>query len=401
MAHMSNITVAVLPIRRLLEIKRTDGTLDYPEGIFLKEVLGALGFNYRLLVPEDKEFGRFINGSWTGLIGMVHRGEADLACNHLTITEQRMEAVDFSTPYRYSPITFGIGKTASEATKNAYIHPFHLSVWLCFLGCLILMSSLLWNFLKGRYSFGKLNLELIAHSLKQPLTVKCRNSFCVKTQLILWSYLSMVLGTCYTGTLLSYMTVPMKPKNIETFKELSEAVKKGTHRCFALKGSNQVPLLLSKDELYLQELGKAIDKNNWYFPVKNLYKAGRLIDQYTALILTWSDVDSYVQGSSAVTSKDSIAKVSAAIAVGRDFCCKRKLNQIISRLVGSGIIEKLNEFDAFKNRLTLSRYRNQEQMHPISIEDLSGILIFLVVGLCVSLLVLFGELLIYSKIKCF
>lgn len=43
----------------------------------------ALGFSYQLLPPEDGEFGtRLPNGTWTGVMGMLHCNEAYLAITH-------------------------------------------------------------------------------------------------------------------------------------------------------------------------------------------------------------------------------------------------------------------------------------------------------------------------------
>ena len=77
MTHASNITVAVLAVPHFLEI-RPGGDLSGSEGTFLKEVLVALGANYRVLIPDDFEFGRLINGSWTGAIGIAKYFVSDL-----------------------------------------------------------------------------------------------------------------------------------------------------------------------------------------------------------------------------------------------------------------------------------------------------------------------------------
>ncbi|GIY77577.1 hypothetical protein CEXT_233911 [Caerostris extrusa] len=39
------------------------------------------------------------NGTWSGIIGMVARGEADMGLTYLAIMEDRSKFVDFSTPY--------------------------------------------------------------------------------------------------------------------------------------------------------------------------------------------------------------------------------------------------------------------------------------------------------------
>lgn len=128
--------VAVLYLKYFMELRRTaDSRLEITggvEGLFLKDVLEKLGREYRLVVPEDHELGRLgPNGSWTGLVGMVQRGEADLASGFITVTEQRNKAVDFSIPYRNLPPSFAIGKPKQRLLKNAFLLPFKVEVWVC------------------------------------------------------------------------------------------------------------------------------------------------------------------------------------------------------------------------------------------------------------------------------
>ncbi len=52
------------------------------------------------IVPSvDGRFGvKTDNGSFNGVIGMVHRGEAFAGINCLSLTRDRAEAADFLTP---------------------------------------------------------------------------------------------------------------------------------------------------------------------------------------------------------------------------------------------------------------------------------------------------------------
>lgn len=39
------------------------------------------------------------NGTWSGLLGELHRGAKDLAINYFTVTTERAEDFDYSVPY--------------------------------------------------------------------------------------------------------------------------------------------------------------------------------------------------------------------------------------------------------------------------------------------------------------
>jgi len=55
-----------------------------------------LGFTYTLEPVADEKYGtRNEDGSWTGMIGAVNNGDADMALADMTITSTREEVVDF------------------------------------------------------------------------------------------------------------------------------------------------------------------------------------------------------------------------------------------------------------------------------------------------------------------
>ncbi|KAG8180275.1 hypothetical protein JTE90_013528 [Oedothorax gibbosus] len=105
------LVVAVLASKFIIELNMTEySRLELSggwEGLFLRDLLQGLGLEYRVVMPADRNYGFLLpNGTWTGLIGMVHRGEADLALGALVITENRLRYVDFSVPYNINPLTF-------------------------------------------------------------------------------------------------------------------------------------------------------------------------------------------------------------------------------------------------------------------------------------------------------
>lgn len=66
-----------------------------------------LRFSYELVFPRDGEYGRLLpDGNWTGLVGMIHHGDAGIIIDDLSITESRSKAIDFSQPYFTDRWTF-------------------------------------------------------------------------------------------------------------------------------------------------------------------------------------------------------------------------------------------------------------------------------------------------------
>ncbi|ELU04180.1 hypothetical protein CAPTEDRAFT_101496, partial [Capitella teleta] len=60
----------------------------------------TVGFDYEIRLVRDGQYGMLgPMGYWDGMIGEVHREEADLAAGPLTITPRRLEVVDFTEPF--------------------------------------------------------------------------------------------------------------------------------------------------------------------------------------------------------------------------------------------------------------------------------------------------------------
>ncbi|XP_045138913.1 uncharacterized protein LOC123520582 [Portunus trituberculatus] len=77
----------------------TEGDEQRLEGVelrLLQYAASALNFSYRLIMPEDGEWGRPVNGSWTGKVGQVLKKRADLAVGGLVYTKERAEVVQYS-----------------------------------------------------------------------------------------------------------------------------------------------------------------------------------------------------------------------------------------------------------------------------------------------------------------
>ncbi|XP_071567599.1 glutamate receptor ionotropic, kainate 2-like isoform X7 [Temnothorax nylanderi] len=73
----------------------------------IQEMSKMLGFNYTFEVQADNDYGSLnnITKKWSGMLGKIIDGKADLAITDLTITATREEAVDFTSPF------MNLGKT--------------------------------------------------------------------------------------------------------------------------------------------------------------------------------------------------------------------------------------------------------------------------------------------------
>ena len=68
-------------------------------GQLWKAIAKTLQLNFTLVDVTDEYGSRDENGSWTGMIGMLHRNEADIAVADFTPTKERYQVADFIMPF--------------------------------------------------------------------------------------------------------------------------------------------------------------------------------------------------------------------------------------------------------------------------------------------------------------
>ncbi|KAJ3586274.1 hypothetical protein NHX12_012674 [Muraenolepis orangiensis] len=98
----------------------------------ISEISRKLGFSYKVHLVKDDHYGALdASGSWSGMIGEVMRGEADLAVAPLTITASRERAVDMSTPFMQTGLSFLLRKdVAFEEHRLGFTSPFSVEMWV-------------------------------------------------------------------------------------------------------------------------------------------------------------------------------------------------------------------------------------------------------------------------------
>ncbi|XP_011705439.1 PREDICTED: LOW QUALITY PROTEIN: glutamate receptor ionotropic, kainate 4-like, partial [Wasmannia auropunctata] len=113
------------------------------------EISKILEFNYTFVVEESTGTLNKNTGRWTGMLGKIIDGEADLAITDLTITADRSEYVDFTTPIMNLGISI-LYRTPKKAPPSlmSFLSPFSNGVFLYLIGAYIIISLLL--FVVGR-----------------------------------------------------------------------------------------------------------------------------------------------------------------------------------------------------------------------------------------------------------
>ncbi|KAG8201872.1 hypothetical protein JTE90_027351 [Oedothorax gibbosus] len=376
-------------------------------GEFLNIIAKHLGFEYDFVYPEEFNIGvRKDDGNWTGIIGILSRGEADLSLNHLSMEFHRQEVVDFGTVYAAEEVIYFIEKpNYEEIPIFGFLYPFDFTVWLCFAVTVLFIATFLYFISQKRLEYGDTLLTLLASVLKQPLKINCYQN---KEHLIFlfWLFFALVISVAYSAKLLSFLTIPLKKPQIQTFEELYSAVEKETHQCFYYENGYVMGELKQSKTKYLNNLRNAIIRNSWYLDGSD-YPYLNLVTENLGIIYTQLEYSLFFTAfgskSRYMRFEESLGVWPIAVAYRKDFCCKTEINEVISRIVSSGIVDKLFSDVSFKFWAANAKdiVEREKIIAKLRVEDITGPLLLLVTGYVLAILVLICEVIYYKTFRKF
>lgn len=128
---------------------------DKVEG-FVKDLADYLAeemnFDYDLYLLPESESGIFnaTTGIWTGLVGELIKGTADISIAPLTITTERESVIDFTKPFQTVGISLMMKKPdiGPEIGPFFFLQAFSIEVWICIVVSHLVFSMLLFSLSK-------------------------------------------------------------------------------------------------------------------------------------------------------------------------------------------------------------------------------------------------------------
>ncbi|KAF0292639.1 Glutamate receptor ionotropic, kainate 2 [Amphibalanus amphitrite] len=125
---------------------------------YLPEILdmlvAGLNFTPNIIQPPDGKFGvELPNGSWNGILGMLHQRTAELALVSFSMFEPRRKVVDYIRPVETSHYGFLIRDRPNQRGDNSvnwrvYTEPFAFDLWVT-TAALLVCSAALWTVLES------------------------------------------------------------------------------------------------------------------------------------------------------------------------------------------------------------------------------------------------------------
>ncbi|XP_076353788.1 glutamate receptor ionotropic, delta-1-like [Tachypleus tridentatus] len=392
----------------LLEVQ-SNGSLTPKYGLevgLLDTLAKKLNFRYIIKSPKDNEWGaKLSNKSWTGMIGMVHRKEADIAIDSIVVTEERQEAVDFTLPYVYDSVRFVTSAPKVKDRALAIIKPFSWQVWLgVFLSVfmatsVITFTSIIMNTQIRSTQWANTLWYVMGCLVSQGGKISLYNSYSVRLFLAIWWFFAVIFSASYGGTLMSHMTIFTKEQPIDTVYTLKTEIQKGQYSCGVLKGAFLQQRLMDSNDPVYGVLGKPA-RSDFSNVVENddlgLLRALKSNYAYISAY-HWTQFLTINMGEERFHfAKDSLETAALAIPLQKGCPYKKSFNKLIVRIIESGLIQKWTEEVKENLRRNVTIHTSDDTVRSLELDDLLSAFYCLIIGHSLSI-VLLGAELVYWK----
>ncbi|XP_042857756.1 probable glutamate receptor [Penaeus japonicus] len=215
-----------MPHTLVAEGERDDFSASGPMINLLNLVSRSINFTYKLVRPSDGSWGaRQPDGSWSGMVGVVQRKEADLGLGPFALTHSRSQVIEYSHTFFFENVVILASRGKPQHNPWSFLMPLAPAVWA---GLLVAMTCT-WAamlILGGRDSLsGRLNkpldiLFLHARTLLQQ-GLGCDLQGSVERWVVGgWLLVAMVTAWSYAGNLMSILAMRHVPLPFQTGEDI-------------------------------------------------------------------------------------------------------------------------------------------------------------------------------------
>ncbi|XP_077418267.1 glutamate receptor ionotropic, NMDA 3B isoform X2 [Vanacampus margaritifer] len=187
----------------------------------LEKLAEDMGFTFDLYIVGDGKYGATSGGGgrWTGLVGDLRSGTADMAVTSFSINSARSRVIDFTSPFYSTSLGILVRSRDSAAPIGAFMWPLHWSMWVGIFVTLHLTALFLtlyeWNSPFGMTPHGRNRVRVFSYSSALNLcyailfgrTVATKTPKCWTGRFLmnLWAIFCLLVLSSYTANLAAVM----------------------------------------------------------------------------------------------------------------------------------------------------------------------------------------------------
>ncbi|XP_064635837.1 glutamate receptor ionotropic, kainate 1-like [Lineus longissimus] len=410
--HFKNRTliVATLPDPPFMIMNASTAKDDLVFTGFLADILHELSkrlnFSVRYVLPADKQYGSLnSDGSWTGMVGMVVRGEADIAVSPLTATAVRATAIDFTIPFMQDGLGIMTKKKNTQDKMFRLFKPFSPTVWILIAVSIVVVGVFQWlvnrstpegaqrrhEAVQGdELSLTENTWMIFGNFLGQASVTWYPVSSSGRTLFNLASFFSIMVMSFYTSDLIAYLAVPSKPDYIRNLRDLTSQTE---IRPFVTYGTSTYDLFKESDpkstygKVYSMMEGMPRRPMAWGERLKlmNEGKWAWIGDKAFFEYLANTNCDKFTVGD------QQFFTAGYGFALPKNSLFGEAINKIISQIQQAGFI--VNWKKKWWEGGRCAAGKDGRTIKPLDLASVSGAFIVVACAIAVGALVLVGELL--------
>lgn len=274
--------------------------LEGTEASVVQEISKKLNFKARFSTASDKAAWGQIFPFPLGTIGEVFLKKSHFGIGLLATSLERYIYLDMTVPVSPFQECVTLAVPSGSAKKQAawieiYVNKFSPTLWCAILIAFILSTLLYWIVAKVFESPSYLDVSIYMFSAFLNVPLKPPPQTPLKSFFMMWVWYSLVVSISYQSLIGSKLTVPYRPREIETMHDLLES----NLRCTGL--FNTFKLVVNKPEGDLKKLASRFEVTDYdmkeavhrivfdkdiaymrdstsfkYFLMKNPYAKGRI-----------------------------------------------------------------------------------------------------------------------------
>ncbi|KAM9364622.1 glutamate receptor ionotropic, NMDA 3B [Pholidichthys leucotaenia] len=195
----------------------------------LEKLAEDLDFEFDLYIVGDGKYGAVKGGRWTGLVGDLLNGLADMAVTSFSINSARSQVIDFTSPFFSTSLGILVRSKDTAAPIGAFMWPLHWSMWVGIFLTLHITALFLtlyeWKSPFGMTPHGRNRMRVFSYSSALNLcyailfgrTVSSKTPKCWTGRFLmnLWAIFCLLVLSSYTANLAAVMV------GEKTFEEVS------------------------------------------------------------------------------------------------------------------------------------------------------------------------------------
>ncbi|XP_071545437.1 uncharacterized protein [Panulirus ornatus] len=185
----------------------------------------TMNFTYRYVRPPDRSWGiKLDDGTWTGMVGIVGRKEADFGLGPYDLTALRAEVVDFTSPVLTQTVRIVGARGRPEVDPWGFLMPLTPLVWATILTTLLVLPliTLLLSTCSGLNITSNQALFSYTRVLFQQDNSVPPDMWWERLVLGAWMMMTLVLTRSYAGNLMSFLAVRHISQPYQSFRHVMD-----------------------------------------------------------------------------------------------------------------------------------------------------------------------------------